>query len=349
MMHEAGAVAFGEDQLDGDVGEGPGGGAGVLGEEDDRNLGHDLFELARGLQAVEDRHGNVEDDEVGPALNGEVDGFLAVAGFGAEFVILLGLEHFAEHFADERIVVSDENRSGHGHPVAAQPRSVTFLVVTLTVCGTRGDTGIAVGGYRWQDWNLLEKDFEEIRKLAPKWNGAGRVLVLIVRGRRDFENGADFLAAGDFDGRAAALVEPFAEGFEFDVVGYRDILDRDLDVADVGIVAGDPVGVAQSFEGQGDGFVKGAGGDVDGMLGAFAVAEGDFAGFEFHGRSVTGSLFVRQGKNGRLGGVAVGRPGGKGRCNANGEQGQRPARTASERRRDSRDVKVRRCGPGFIF
>jgi len=112
-MHEAGAVAFGEDELDGDVGEGPGGGAGVLGEEDDRNLGHGLFELARGLEAVEDRHGNVEDDEVGPALNGEVDGFLAVAGFGAEFVILLLFEHFAEHFADERIVVSDQNCSGH--------------------------------------------------------------------------------------------------------------------------------------------------------------------------------------------------------------------------------------------
>src|ERR1700722_8448188 len=63
VMQQAGAVAFGDDQLDRDVGEGPGGGAGVLGEEDDRNFGHDLFELARGLQAVEDRHGNVEDDE----------------------------------------------------------------------------------------------------------------------------------------------------------------------------------------------------------------------------------------------------------------------------------------------
>ena len=84
-------------------------------------------------------------------------------------------------------------------------------------------------------------------------------------------------------------------------MGYRDILDGDLNVADVGIVAGDPVGVAQSFEGQGDGFVEGAGGDVDGMLGAFAVAEGDFAGFEFHGGSVAVSLFVRQGKNGGAG------------------------------------------------
>ena len=117
-------------------------------------------------------------------------------------------------------------------------------------------------------WNLLEKNFDENRNRAGmKRGGARRELVLIVRGRRDFENGADFLAAGDFDGGAAALVEPFAEGFEFDVVGYRDILDRDLDVADVGIVAGDPVGVAQSFEGQGDGFVEGAGGDVDGMFG----------------------------------------------------------------------------------
>jgi hypothetical protein len=117
-MHQAGAVAFGEDQFDGDVGEGPGRGAGVLGEEDDRNFGHDLFELARGLQAVEDRHGNVEDDQVGLALQREVNGFLAVAGFGAEFVILLLFEHSAKHFADERIVVSDENRSGHEFPVS---------------------------------------------------------------------------------------------------------------------------------------------------------------------------------------------------------------------------------------
>jgi hypothetical protein len=131
-MQQAGAVAFGEDQLDGDVGEGPGRGAGVLGEEDDRNFGHDLFELAGGLQAVEDRHGNVEDDQVGLALNGQVDGVLAVAGFGAEFVILLGLEHSAKHFADEGIVVSDENRSGHEVPME-RPRNVSNLQTTLTV------------------------------------------------------------------------------------------------------------------------------------------------------------------------------------------------------------------------
>ena len=121
-------------------------------------------------------------------------------------------------------------------------------------------------------------------------------LVLVVGGRRDFEDGADFLAAGDFDGGAAALVEPFAEGEEFHGVGYGDILDGDLYVAGVGIVGGEPVGVAESFEGEGDGFVEGGGGDVDGMLGAFEVAEGDFAGFEFHGGSVTSSLFVRQGE-----------------------------------------------------
>ena len=95
---------------------------------------------------------------------------------------------------------------------------------------------------------------------------------------------------------STALVEPFAKGHELHGVGYRDILHRDLDVAAVG-VAGDPVGVAQSFEGQGDGFVERAGGDVHRMLGAFEVAEGHFAGFEFHGGSVTSSLFVRQAKN----------------------------------------------------
>ena len=142
-MHQAGAVAFGEDQLDGDVGEGPGGGAGVLGEEDDRNLGHDLFQLARGLQAVEDRHGNVEDDQVGLALNGEVDGFLAVAGFGAEFVILLVLKHFAEHFADEGIVVSDENRSGHGIR-GAIGECIKRNIHANSFTGA-DDTGIAVG------------------------------------------------------------------------------------------------------------------------------------------------------------------------------------------------------------
>ena len=56
----------------------------------------------------------------GPALNGEVDGFLAVAGFGAKFVILLLFEHFAKHFADQRIVVSDQNCSGHEFPVATE-------------------------------------------------------------------------------------------------------------------------------------------------------------------------------------------------------------------------------------
>jgi hypothetical protein len=37
---------------------------------------------------------------------------------------------------------------------------------------------------------------------------------------------------------------------------------------------------------------------VDGMFEAFEVAEGDFAGFEFHGEgSLSSSPFVRQGKN----------------------------------------------------
>jgi hypothetical protein len=115
--------------------------------------------------------------------------------------------------------------------------------------------------------------------------GAAAVVVVFVgefAGGADFEDGADALAAHHFGGRSALLGQPFAEDFELDGVGDGHAFDLDLDVAKFGLEVADPVGAAQEFEGHGQSFVEGAGGDVDRVLDAFGIVERNFAGFEFH-------------------------------------------------------------------
>ena len=63
--------------------------------------------LGRG-QAVEDRHLDVEDDQVGVQLPGQVDGLLPVADLGDDGVALL-LEHLLEVEADQGLVLGDEH------------------------------------------------------------------------------------------------------------------------------------------------------------------------------------------------------------------------------------------------
>ena len=59
-------------------------------------------------QAVEDRHLDVEDDQVGAQLRRPVDGLLPVADLGDDRVPLL-LEHLLEVEADECLVLGDED------------------------------------------------------------------------------------------------------------------------------------------------------------------------------------------------------------------------------------------------
>src|SRR6478609_150371 len=77
------------------------------GEHDDRaQLG--LVQLFGGGQAVEDRHLDIHDDEVGLDLLGQLDGLLAVAGLADDVVALLS-EHLDEVETDEGLVLGDED------------------------------------------------------------------------------------------------------------------------------------------------------------------------------------------------------------------------------------------------
>ncbi len=64
-----------------------------------------------GGDAVQPRHLDVEDDQVGPELSGHRHGLLAVGGFPGDGVALL-LEHLLQVQADQRLVLGDEDPAG---------------------------------------------------------------------------------------------------------------------------------------------------------------------------------------------------------------------------------------------
>jgi hypothetical protein len=85
-------VGFGEDVFGGfglgedEIGAGLQGLGGdgvdrVHGQEHDCRIGCQFAEVGSGVEAVEDGHGEIENDEVGGDFFGEVDGFASVAGF----------------------------------------------------------------------------------------------------------------------------------------------------------------------------------------------------------------------------------------------------------------------------
>ena len=68
-------------------------------------------EQARRLEAVEDRHADVEQAHVGPQLAGEGDGGAAVAGL-ADDIDAVRLEDEAEPGAHHLLVVGDDDAQG---------------------------------------------------------------------------------------------------------------------------------------------------------------------------------------------------------------------------------------------
>ena len=84
------------------------------GQDHDRRdpLAGDL--LGRG-DPVEDRHLDVEDDQVRPVLLGELDGGRPVAGLADDVVPLLG-EHLDEVHADQDLVLGHHDGPGPGPP-----------------------------------------------------------------------------------------------------------------------------------------------------------------------------------------------------------------------------------------
>jgi len=70
-------------------------------------LRNDFMELAAGVVAVEDGHGEIEDDDVGDELGGDFEKSAAIGDLGDDFVF--GFEEFLEAFGDQEVIISDDD------------------------------------------------------------------------------------------------------------------------------------------------------------------------------------------------------------------------------------------------
>ena len=69
----------------------------------------DSGQPARGLDAVQLRHGDVHDDHVGMQFLGQLHGFAAVAGLAHDLHVGLRGEDHAEALAHQRVIVGEQN------------------------------------------------------------------------------------------------------------------------------------------------------------------------------------------------------------------------------------------------
>ena len=97
-----------------------------------------LADLLGGADAVEDRHLDVHDDDVGPELLGQRDGLLAVAGLADDVVAVLA-EHLGEVEADERLVL--------GHEDAGRRGAAGVVARRRAGAGSRRHGGVRVVGH----------------------------------------------------------------------------------------------------------------------------------------------------------------------------------------------------------
>ena len=77
---------------------------------------------AAAVDAVDLRHLDVHDHQVGAQLPGQLERLLAVAGLTGDDVALLG-EHLGEVEADQRLVLDDEHAACHGLSLGSGLRS----------------------------------------------------------------------------------------------------------------------------------------------------------------------------------------------------------------------------------
>ncbi len=82
------------------------------GEDDERQVIEAAMvdEVLEDGEAVEARHLDVEEDDVGLVLFDELDGFNAVGAFGEDFDVADGLEQVLQLFAGQLLIVDDESR-----------------------------------------------------------------------------------------------------------------------------------------------------------------------------------------------------------------------------------------------
>lgn len=104
----------------------------VLGEEDDFDAGERVLDQTRGLEAADDGHGDVHEDEIGLVLFGEADGISAVGGFADDLDVSMGLKDFADRPSDDVAVVNDQDTKGG---------SRHYNIFLTSVCGALGAFG----------------------------------------------------------------------------------------------------------------------------------------------------------------------------------------------------------------
>ena len=78
---------------------------------EDENFGgrRGFADLASGFDAVQERHADVEDGDVGLVLGGFFDSVAAVGGFGAHLPAGARLEKSAEAGADDGVIIRDQD------------------------------------------------------------------------------------------------------------------------------------------------------------------------------------------------------------------------------------------------
>lgn len=96
------------------------------------------------------------------------------------------------------------------------------------------------------------------------------------------EDFADAVAVGALAGGAAVLGKPFGEIHHADRVFDGNLNGRDTDHVEAFGNAGDPFFATEGGEAEGNGFVEGRGGNLDGVLDFVEVEESDAAGARGH-------------------------------------------------------------------
>jgi hypothetical protein len=84
----------------------------VHGEDENFRGGRRFADAPSSLDAIEERHTDIEDGDVGLALGSFFDGVAAVGSFGAHFPSGVRLEESTQTSADHRVVIGDEDAKG---------------------------------------------------------------------------------------------------------------------------------------------------------------------------------------------------------------------------------------------
>lgn len=81
----------------------------VAGENDDFGVGRLKSDLAGGVQAVHNGHGEIEEHDVGLELRCHAEGLLAIARFAGDSDVAFGFEQRFETLSDDAVIIDDQN------------------------------------------------------------------------------------------------------------------------------------------------------------------------------------------------------------------------------------------------